>query len=128
VKVQRIQPVSVDDIALAAQRLFERDDAWNKVYEIGGPDVMTMEEVLDTMCDVLGKKRALLPIPAPLAKMGTAPLRLLPKPPMTPQGIEFAIQDGIIDNSEVERNLDVYPVSLREGLTTYMGSKEKVAS
>lgn len=128
VKVQRIQPVSVDDIALAVQRLFERDHAWNKIYEIGGPHVMTMEEVLDTMCEVLGIKRAVLAVPAPLAKMGTAPLRLLPKPPMTPQGIEFAVQDGVIDNTEVEKNLDVHPMELREGLSRYMRSKERAAS
>ncbi len=125
VKVQRIQPVSVDDIALAVRRLFERDDAWNKIYEIGGPHVMTMAEILDTMCDVLGKKRAFVPVPAPLAKVVTAPFRLLPKPPMTPQGVEFAVQDGVIDNTELEKVLDVHPMGLREGLARYMRSKER---
>ncbi len=93
-KSQHIQPVSADDIALAVQRIFERDDAWNKTYEIGGPEIMTMEEVLATMLEVLGKRRAVVPVPAVVAKAGTAPLRLLPSPPMTPQGIEFAIQDA----------------------------------
>jgi uncharacterized protein YbjT (DUF2867 family) len=120
--VQRIQPVHVDDIALAVQRAFERDEAWGKVFEIGGPEVMTMDEVIRTMCEVMGKRRMILPIPTALAKLGTAPLTLLPKPPMTPQGIEFAVQDGLVDNSETARVLDVHPVTLREGLSRYLGA------
>lgn len=122
VRVQRIQPVSCYDIALAFQRIFEKDEAWNEIYEIGGPEVMTMQEVLETLLDVLGKKRAIVPIPTPIAKVGTAPLVLLPKPLMTPQGIEFAIQDGVVDTDALKKILDVHPVSLREGLTRYMGA------
>jgi uncharacterized protein YbjT (DUF2867 family) len=119
--VQRIQPVHVEDIALAVQRAFERDEAWGRVFEIGGPEVMTMDEVIRTMCEVMGKRRVILPIPTALAKLGTAPLMLLPKPPMTPQGIDFAVQDGVVDNSETEQVLDVQPVPLMEGLFRYMG-------
>ena len=120
VRPQRIQPVWVDDIALAVRRIFETEQAWGKTFEIGGPNVMTMQQVLDTMLEVLGKKRLVLPIPAPLAKLGTAPLVLLPKPPMTPQGIEFAIQNGLVDTTELEKVLDVHPVGLREGLSRYL--------
>lgn len=120
VRPQRIQPVHVDDIALAARRVFEVDDAWNRIYEIGGPDVMTMNEVLKALLDVMGKDRVVVPVPTALVKAGTAPLALLPKPPMTPQGIEFAVQDGVVDNTEVENVLGVRPVSLREGLRRYL--------
>ena len=122
VRAQRIQPVSSDDIALTFQRIFERDEAWDETYELGGPEVMTMKEVLQTLLDVLGKKRAIVPVPTFLAKLGTAPLVLLPKPPMTPQGIEFAVQDGVVDTELLHKVLDVDPVSLREGLTRYMGT------
>ena len=122
IRAQRIQPVSCDDIALTFQRIFEKDDAWNRIYEIGGPEVMTMQEVLETLLDRLGKRRVIVPIPTPLAKLGTAPLVLLPKPPMTPQGIEFAVQDGVVDTDALKKVLDVHPISLREGLARYMGA------
>ncbi|MDQ3953488.1 MAG: complex I NDUFA9 subunit family protein [Actinomycetota bacterium] len=120
VRPQRVQPVWVDDIALAVRRAFERDDAWGTVYEIGGPDVMTMNEIIHTMLDVMGKRRLVIPVPAWLAKAGTAPLRLLPNPPMTPQGIEFAIQSGIVDTRLVRERLGVQPIGLREGLSRYL--------
>jgi NADH dehydrogenase len=118
---QRIQPVSVDDIALAIVRIFERDDAWGKTFEIGSREVLTMREVVATMLTVMGKKRTMIPVPAPLMKMATAPLVVLPTPPLTPGGVEFAIQDGLVDITETERILDVHPVPLNEGLARYLG-------
>ena len=119
-KPQRIQPVSVDDIALTFRRVFEREEAWGETFEIGGPDVMTMQEVLETLLRVMGKRRVIAPVPETLAKLGTAPLKLLPNPPMTPHGIEFAVQEGVVDTTLLEKVLDVHPVGLEEGLRRYL--------
>lgn len=118
---QRIQPVFVDDIALAVRRIFERD-AWGHVIEIGGPTVMTMHEVMETLLDAMGKSRPILPVPVGLAKFGTAPLRMLPNPPMTPQGIEFAVQDGLVDTTALREILGITPLPLKEGLSRYIAS------
>ena len=117
--VQRIQPVYVGDIALSVARVFERD-AWNDIYEVGSREVMTMSEVGHALLDVLGKKRPVLPVPSGLLKLATTPLKLLPDPPMTPQGIEFATQDGLVDISKMVDVLGVDPLTLREGLRRYI--------
>ena len=119
IRPQRIQPVHVDDIATTVARIFERS-AWNETYEIGGPDVMTMTSVIRTMLEVMGIRRLIVPVPAPLLKIATAPLVLLPKPPLTPGGVEFAIQDGLVDNTTLEKLLEVHPVPLKEGLGRYL--------
>ena len=116
---QRVQPVHVDDIALAVSRIFERWEP-ERTYEIGGPDVLTMHEIIQTLLQAMGLKRLIVPVPLPLAKLGTTPLILLPKPPMTPQGIEFAVQDGIVDTAALRNGLDVHPVPLAEGLARYI--------
>jgi len=116
---QRVQPVSSEDIALAVRRIFERDAAWGKTFEIGG-DVMTMDDILRTMLDVIGKRRLIVPIPKRLAKLGAAPLALLPSPFMTPAGIEFMVEEGLVDTTLVREILEVHPVSLREGLSRYL--------
>ena len=120
VKPQRIQPVSADDVGLTFRRVFERDEAWGQTFELGGPEVMTMQEILETMLRVMGKRRLIVPIPLALAKLGTAPLKLLPSPPMTPHGIEFAVQEGVVDTALLEKVLDVHPVPLEEGLRRYL--------
>lgn len=117
---QVVQPVHADDIGLAAARVFERPDAWDRAFEIGGPDIMTMDEILRTLLDVMGARRLIVPVPVFVAKLATAPLVLLSRPPMSPQGVEFAVQDGIVDTSDLRRVLNVEPRSLREGLALYM--------
>ena len=121
VRPQRVQPVYVDDVALAVRRAFEREAAWNRTFEIGGPQEMTMTEIIETLLKVLGRRRVIVPIPTPLAKLATAPLSLLPSPPMTPQGIEFAVQDGLVDSRPLIEALEVRPGGLREGLSRYLG-------
>jgi uncharacterized protein YbjT (DUF2867 family) len=122
VRPQRIQPLFVDDLATAVEHAFARDDAWNQTFEIGGPEVMTMNDVIHTIAEVLGMKRAVLPVPLWLAKLGTAPLVLLPTPPMTPGGVEFATQDGLVDLRATTRVLGVDPVPFKEGLSQYLAA------
>ncbi len=119
VKPQKIMPVYVEDIADAVATIFSDDEAWGRVYEIGGPDVLTMHEVIETLLEVLGRKRLILPLPVALLKITTAPLVALPKPLMTPFGIEFAVQDGLVDNSAIEL-LGIKPRPLRAGLEDYL--------
>ncbi|MDP9068903.1 MAG: NAD(P)H-binding protein [Actinomycetota bacterium] len=116
---QRIQPIYVGDVALVVARIFERE-AWNEIYEIGSREVMTMNEVVRTLLDVMGKKRPVVPIPTGLLKVATAPLKVLPAPPMTPQGIEFATQEGLVDISKAVQLLGFEPLSFRDGLALYM--------
>lgn len=120
VKPQHIQPVFVEDIALAIGRAFEMDEAWDKTFEIGGPEVLTMDAVIRTLLEVMGKKRLVIPVPAPLMKLATAPLTLLPKPPLTPTAVDFAIQDGLVSSTSLETLLDVHPIALRAGLERYI--------
>jgi uncharacterized protein YbjT (DUF2867 family) len=119
VREQHIKPIYVGDIAGAVGRAVATEESWNRSFELGGPQVLTMHEVIHTMLDVLGKKRLIVPIPTPLAKLGTAPLALLPKPFMTPHGIEFAVQEGIVDTTDAEKILGLKPVPLAEGLRRY---------
>ena len=118
---QEIQPVYVEDVAAAVASIFERE-AWMKTYEIGGPDVMSMDAVIRTMLKVTGRRRLIVPVPTLLPKLATAPLTLLPSPPMTPAGIEFAVQDGLVNSSTLKADLDIHPVPLEEGLSNYLRS------
>lgn len=119
VRPQLLQPVHVVDIARAAVRIFQRE-AWGTTLEIGGPDVITMDGVIRTMLKVMRKRRLVVPIPVLLPKLAMAPLTLLPAPPMTPGGIEFAVQDAVVDTAEMTAVLEVHPVPLEEGLSTYL--------
>lgn len=119
---QRIQPVYVDDIAEIARRAFEVEDAWNRVLEVGSRQVLTMQEVVRTMLHVMRKRRLVMTVPVKLLQVATLPLVLLPKPPMTPSGIDFATQSGLVDIGDLERVLGITPRPLVDGLSSYLAA------
>lgn len=120
---QRLQPVFVDDVARTVVDSLETPAAATGLFEIGGPDVMTMNQIVRTVLEVMGKKRPLLHAPAFVPRligslMGLAPL---PNRPLSPEVVTFATMPALADNTALVRafpNLRLTP--LREGLATYL--------
>jgi uncharacterized protein YbjT (DUF2867 family) len=117
---QRLQPVFVDDVAEAAARA-ALDPAPTGTWEIGGTDVMTMNEVLATMMGVRGRRKPLVHFPTFLPKLAGFFLQVLPKPPLSPAAVDFATGDALADTGPL---LEAFPglrlTPLREGLSTYL--------
>jgi len=117
---QRLQPVFIDDLGWAVAEAVDNRAADNRVFEIGGPEVLTMKEIIRTGLEVLDRRRFLLPVPKVLMKAQSALLQFLPGPPLTPDAIDFITMDGLADSSELVETLGVRLRTLREGLATYL--------
>ncbi|HEY7270640.1 MAG TPA: complex I NDUFA9 subunit family protein [Dehalococcoidia bacterium] len=117
---QAMQPVFVDDVGRAAADLALKPDVTGKVYEIGGPERMTMDEVLKTALSVLGRKRFILHQPVFVGKALGTVAGLLPFAPLTADAVEFIVQPAVADNSALEHALAPKLTPLREGLETYL--------
>jgi uncharacterized protein YbjT (DUF2867 family) len=117
---QRLQPVFVEDVADAvAQAATTAGPAGT--FEIGGPEVLTMNEVLGTMMEVRGKVKPLVHFPAFLPKLAGFFLQVLPKPPLSPDAVDFATADAVADTSTLIREFDLTLTPLLAGLSTYLG-------
>ena len=64
----RLQPVYVGDVAKAVALSLVGKAAPGMVYELGGPRTMTVREVMQFICDTIGRKRVLLPLPAAIGQ------------------------------------------------------------
>jgi NADH dehydrogenase len=117
---QRVQPVFVEDVAEVVARAASVDGPTG-VYEVGGPDVMTMDEVLTHVMRALGKRKRLVHLPAALPKAAGAVVRVLPRPPLSPDAVDFATGDAVADTAPL---LEAFPGlrmrTLDEGLATYL--------
>lgn len=123
---QRLQPVFIDDLTRVVVDSLDRPAAANQVFEIGGPQVLTMDEVLHTMLAVLGKKRWLVHAPTFLPRLAGALLGLLPLPnrPLSPDAVTFITMDALADNTALLRAFpDLRLTPLREGLSTYLSPR-----
>jgi uncharacterized protein YbjT (DUF2867 family) len=115
---QRLQPVFVEDVAAA---LAEGAVAGpTGTFEIGGPDVMDMNQILAVMMEVRGKRKPLVHFPPALPKLAGSFLQFLPKPPLSPEAVDFATGDAVADTGPLLAAYDVRLTPLREGLATYL--------
>ncbi len=117
---QRLQPVFIDDLGWAVAEAVDNRAADNRVFEIGGPEVLTMKEIIRTGLEVMDRRRFLLPVPKVLMKAQSALLQFLPGPLLTPDAIDFITMDGLADSSELVEALGLRLTPLREGLATYL--------
>jgi uncharacterized protein YbjT (DUF2867 family) len=118
---QRLQPVFVEDVADAFAQA-ARLEGPSGTFEIGGPDVLTMNEVLGTMMEVRGKRKPLVHFPVALPKLAGFFLQFLPNAPLSPDAVEFVTGDALADTGPLLEAFDLSLTPLREGLARYLGS------
>ena len=118
---QLLAPVFVDDVAgLAADALVDPAAA-DQVFELGGPETMTMREVVRRALRVAGFRRPILPGPTPLLKLAAWPMSFLPTPLLTPSAVDFINQPATVDLGPLLERMPRQLTTLEEGLATYLG-------
>ena len=118
---QFLAPVFVGDIGALVADALAAPATENVALEVGGPETLTMDEVIRVALRVLGRRRPILHAPVVLMKVLTAPLTLLPSPPMTPAAIDFVIQAAPVDTEPLRELLPRRLLPLSEALAAYMG-------
>ena len=116
---QRLQPVFIDDVAEVFARAV-RPDGPEGTYELGGPEVMTMNDVIRTMMEVRGRRKPTIHLSPILPKMAGFFLQVLPKPPLTPAAVDFLTADAVADVDPLVEAFGTRLTPLREGLATYL--------
>jgi NADH dehydrogenase len=118
---QRMQPVFIDDVGRAVAESLDNPAAANQIFELGGPDVMSMTDAVRTALQVAGRRRLLLSSPKPLMKLIASVLQFAPGRPLTPDAVDFITGDALGDPAVIQRALGLRPTPLREALVTYLG-------
>jgi NADH dehydrogenase len=118
---QDMQPVFVEDVGEVVGEVARRPEAAHQVFELGGPEVMTMNEVLKTAMDVAGRRRPILHQPMALGKLLGTVAGILPTPPLSADAVDFIAAPAVADTTNLERVLAPKLTPLREGLQTYLG-------
>lgn len=92
----RFQPVFAGDVAKAVIAGLTGRATAGTPYELGGPEVLTLKEVMQRVLTYTMRKRWLVPEPFWLAKMQAAFLQLLPKPPLTVDQVRLLQSDTVV--------------------------------
>ena len=92
----KFQPVYVGDVAEAALRALNGGAKPGATYELGGPETRSFKELLEYILDVTGRKRMLVNLPFPVAKMQASVLELLPGKLLTVDQVTLLETDNIV--------------------------------
>ncbi len=98
----KFQSIWVDDVAEVFLKILEDDSTIGKVFEIGGPEIMTLEEIERRTLKAIGKKRLMVRFPMPLLRVVVAIIEtLLPAPPVTRSLLELLAVPNTTTNNQV---------------------------
>ena len=98
----RFQPVYSGDVGQAvAEAMKPAREAAGRTYELGGPGVYTFRELMELMLQDIQRKRAILPVPLPIARLigrlGDLQAKVVPlAPPLTSDQVRLLARDNVV--------------------------------
>ncbi len=95
----KFQPVFVGDVAKAMLAALASQARPGSIYELGGPEILTMKDVMERVLTYSMRKRWLVPLPFPLAKLQGAMLQILPNPPLTLDQVRLLEKDNVVSEA-----------------------------
>jgi len=117
----RVQPIYIDDVVSCIVKVMTGDAFLNEIYEIGGPDQLTYEEVTKTIAEAMGINRPAVHVPLLFLKpMARALETLLPNPPLTTNQLVMLQEDNVCSMRDIRDAFGIEPLAFREGLRKFI--------
>ncbi len=106
----KLMPVSVYDVARVFTDALDKPETVGKTFEVGGPEILTLNEIYRAIAAAVGKPRKpLVHFPLWYGRILAAGFewaahrRLLPSPPLTRDQLKSLERDNTADVSETDR-------------------------
>jgi uncharacterized protein YbjT (DUF2867 family) len=115
---QRIQPIWADDLASYFEKALGLDAATNRIFELGGPDVVSWNEFWMRLKRTLGKRRPSIHMPIGLMKIPAVVTERLPgNIPLTRDLLKMLqLGDNVVTNNDAARTFQIPLVPLDDQL------------
>ena len=111
----KLQPVFVGDVAKCTVGAILRPETVGKIYELGGSQTYTFNEIINLIAKTMNKKRRLLSIPLWMAKLPVSLWEQLGFP-FTTDHLAMLGEDNTCDISEVISTFSYQPKSFKDWL------------
>lgn len=96
----RLQPIFVGDVAKALAEAITNPGAHTgKIYEIGGPDILTMAEINQWLAGAIGRERHFVPVPDGVAHILATATGWAPGAPITRDQLAMLTKDNVANSA-----------------------------
>lgn len=117
----RMQPVFVGDVAKAYALSLKRKDTIGRTLELGGPEELTFDEIIERIGEAVGLRRRKLHVPMPLMKANAMLAeKLLSKPPFSRDALKMLEEDNTTKLNALVEVFGLAPKALSEGMREYL--------
>lgn len=123
----KFQPVYVADVAEAVVKGVVGEIEGGKIYELGGPEVLSFKQCLQTMLKVISRSRPLVHLPWAIASLIGSVTSLIPfiDPPLTEDQVELLKSDNVVSDQAKSEGRDlagmgITPKAVETILPTYL--------
>ena len=120
---KRQQPIAVINVIRAIRFCLANDETKNNDYDIGGPQVLTYREMLQSAADVLKKKQIIINVPFLPARLYGWYLHLLDRhahPALIKMAVEDLDHDSVVLSNPVQKHIETAAVLPRKVIDPYM--------
>jgi len=117
----KFQPVHVGDVADAIIAGLTRDDVQGRTFELGGPKVWTMRQLLAWILDETGRRRPLVDVPRPVAQLQARVMECLPGKPLTRDQLALLRRDNVVAPGAAGlAELGIAPLAVEQVVPEYL--------
>jgi uncharacterized protein YbjT (DUF2867 family) len=124
----RFQPVAVEEVATCFVAALDDPTTVGQTFELGGPDVLTYEQLLDLIATKLGKRKRKVHVPVGLMRPVVKLAKPLPKslrPPVTAEQLKMLAVDNSTEQSATARLIGRAPRRLADGIDYIVDGAER---
>ncbi len=119
----RLQPVHVEDVALAVRTSLHDPATAGAVFELGGAEVLRYRDILRAVLRQRGRRRILIPIPFSIWRGIARASALLPASPVTVDQLALLSMDNVVGSGvSTFADIGMTPRGLTEALPACLGS------
>ncbi len=119
----KFQPILVNDVVDAIVQAIGLKGNEGKIYEIGGPKVISFGDMVKSILKTINKKRFVVPMPMAIAKIQSTITDLLPIPPiLTKDQCEILSEaDNVVSNKNLTlKDLGIEPSDVEEEMKKWL--------
>ncbi|MBI5677494.1 MAG: complex I NDUFA9 subunit family protein [Planctomycetes bacterium] len=118
----QMQPVSVENVSMGFVKSIERKDAIGKTFDMGGPERIEFNRIIDSIGEVICAPPHKIHIPAFIMSTMAEMLDWLPSFPVTKDQITMLLEGNVCDERPFFRHFDIKPIGFKEGISRYLSA------
>ena len=106
----KFQPVFIDDISLAIEKIVNDEIKNQNIYELAGPEILTYRKFYNHIAKCLDKTRVLVPVPLKVIKPLISIAEKTPFSPLTSEQLLLFEKDNVLQNvDKTFKDLNINP-------------------